>query len=65
MTLDWHQIDNGLVTDWQRIGRGLMLDRHLMVDGLVEPIRPPSRHFGGLPYSKLVPRPFAEVVSDR
>ena len=35
-----------------------------MVDGLVEPIRPPSRHFGGLPYSTLVPCLLTELASD-
>ena len=64
LTLDWHRIDNGLVTDWQRIGRGLMLDWHLMVDGLVGPIRPPSRHFGGFPFSTLVPCLLTELASD-
>ena len=56
-------IGHRLATDWQRIEDGLVsvgrLDR---VCG--RPNRPPSRHFGGLPYSILVPRPFTEVASD-
>ena len=56
-------IGHRLATDWQRIEDGLVsvgwLDR---VDG--RPNRPPSRHFGGLSYSTLVPCLLTELASD-
>ena len=60
--MDWLWIGYGLAMDWRWIGERLAMDwpNHPPTC----PNHPPSRHFGRLPCSALVPRLLTGVASD-